>query len=281
MRPRAKKNLNTRIARCAGLLEEDPAARKGCWRGEKKEVRLEIGCGKGAFLCEMARRHPDVLFVGLECVRNVIVLALEKAAEAGLSNVVFVCGNARCLDDYFAEGEVDRIYLNFSDPWPKARQAKYRLTSDSYLPLYIKLLKERGSIVQKTDNRPLFDFSLKMYEMFGCRLSGTTFDLHGAGAEPENGGEGALREECYADSLEVITEYEGRFMTIGVPICRTEAVMPPKADVADRIRRCEEALREQNEAARIGRKRFESRAAQMAQENPSAGSARDTEDGLK
>ena len=110
MRPRAKKNLNTRIDRCSFLLVEDPAARKGTWRGEKKELRLEIGCGKGSFICEMARRHPDILFVGLECVRNVIVLAMEKAAEAGLENVLFICGNARSLADYFEESSTEDIF---------------------------------------------------------------------------------------------------------------------------------------------------------------------------
>ena len=256
MRPRAKKNLNTRIDRCSFLLVEDPASRKGNWRGGKKELRLEIGCGKGSFICEMARRHPDVLFVGLECVRNVIVLAMEKAAEAGLENVLFVCGNARSLADYFEEGELDRIYLNFSDPWPKSRHVKNRLTSDSYMPLYIKLLKERGSLIQKTDNRPLFDYSLSVYEEFGCELKGVTFDLHGT-----CGNEGPeavdFSEESGKDSLEVITEYETRFMGLGVPICRAEAVMPPKESVADRILQCEAALREQNEAARVGRKRLE------------------------
>lgn len=252
MRPRAKKNLTARIDRCSYLLVEDPAGRKGAWRGEKTELRLEIGCGKGAFLCEMARRHPDILFVGLECVRNVIVIAMEKAASAGLQNVLFICGNARSLGDYFEEGEIDRIYLNFSDPWPKSRHVKNRLTSDSYMPLYIKLLKERGSLIQKTDNRPLFDYSLSIYEEFGCELKGVTYDLHGKDNDAM-----ASFGSSGVDSLEVVTEYETRFMGLGVPICRAEAVMPPKESVADRILQCEAALQEQNEAARVGRKRLE------------------------
>ncbi len=245
MRPRPKKNLKSRIEKCSFLLVNSPEERKGAWKGDKKELHLEIGCGKGNFICGMAAKNPDIMFVGVECVENVIVTAMEKAAAAGLTNVAFICGNARYLGDYFETGEISRIYLNFSDPWPKSKHEKNRLTSETFMPLYIKLLKERGCIFQKTDNRELFDYSLEVYRNFGCVLHNVTFDLHSEPDYSENGG---------IDN--VVTEYEARFVGLGVPICRAEIEMPDKNLLADKIAECEAALARRNEATEKGKLRF-------------------------
>ncbi len=237
MRPRPKKNLKARVEKNSFLLSQDPAANKGKWLGDKKELHLEIGCGKGNFICGMAAENPDIMFIGLECVENVIVTAMEKAAAAGLTNVTFICGNARFLGDYFDEGEISRIYLNFSDPWPKSRHEKNRLTSDTFMPLYIKLLKEGGCIFQKTDNRELFDYSLEVYRGFGCTLRNVTFDLHN---EPD-----------YSDVGNVVTEYEARFAGLGVPICRAEIIMPDKSLMAEKIAECEAALARRNSFGKV------------------------------
>lgn len=212
---------------------------KGKWQSGKKALHLEIGCGKGNFICGMAEKNPDIMFVGIECVENVIVTAMEKVAEAGLTNVVFICGNARYLGDYFEEGEISRIYLNFSDPWPKSRHEKNRLTSDTFMPLYIKLLCDRGAVFQKTDNRDLFDYSLEVYRSFGCVLKNVTFDLHN---EPDYGENNGLDN--------VVTEYEARFVGLGVPICRAEVIMPDRGSVAEEIKACEAALARRNEATK-------------------------------
>ena len=213
MRLRTKKNLEPRIEKCAHLLLDEPAQYKGKWKETfgGKEVRLEIGCGKGSFVCGMAAMYPDVTFIALERVRNVIVTAMEKADKAGLTNVRFINGNARDLAEMFEDGEIDRIYLNFSDPWTKTRHEKNRLTSGTFMPLYIKLLKEHGELHQKTDNRGLFDFSLEVYKEYGCALSEISYDLHKDGMEGN-----------------VVTEYEQRFVDLGQPIHRVVVTMPSK-----------------------------------------------------
>ena len=244
MRPRPKKNLKARVEKCSYLMEKEPALLKGKWLGEYKELHLEIGCGKGNFICGMAEKNPEIMFIGVECVENVIVTAMEKASEAGLKNVRFICGNARYLGDWFEDGEIARIYLNFSDPWPKSRHEKNRLTSDTFMPLYIKLLKRNGYIFQKTDNRGLFDYSLEVYREFGCALENVTFDLHG---EPDYKG-------LSGNTDNVVTEYEARFVGLGMPICRAEIQMPDKELMAERIKECEAKLAKRNEATEKGKK---------------------------
>ncbi len=209
MRPRPKKHLEERIARCGTLHITDPCERKGKWRllEAQRPLHLEIGCGKGAFICGMAARHPEIDYVAVEIVRNVIVMAMEKALEAELTNVHFLTCDARMLENIFASGEVDRIYLNFSDPWPKTRQHKRRLTYPSFLKIYETILGGGGEIHQKTDNRDLFEASLEYYRETGWSLRNVTFDLHGDGAVTDS----------------VITEYERRFMDRGQPIFRVEA----------------------------------------------------------
>ena len=212
MRMRKKKHLEERIAACGDLLIADPRTHAGAWRAyfsertetdaSEKSLALEIGCGKGAFILEMARREPEVLFIAVEMCREALLLAMEKAKEAELKNVVFLCENAADLKEMFAFEEVDRIYLNFSDPWPKSKHAKRRLTAPSFLEIYAYLLKKDGFLRQKTDNVILFASSLENYRALGWRLSDLTDDLH---ASPQN-----------ADNVE--TEYEKNFSAKGFTI---------------------------------------------------------------
>lgn len=207
MRPRTKKHLEERIARCEQIHITDPCSRKGHWRIDERPLHLEIGCGKGAFVCQMAARHPEIDFVAVEVVRNVIVMAMEKAVAAGLTNVRFISCDARMLEEIFAPGEVDRVYLNFSDPWPKTRQHKRRLTYPTFLKIYENIMGGSGEIHQKTDNRDLFEASLEYYREAGWSLRNVSFDLHGDGAPVDS----------------AVTEYESRFMEKGQPIYRAEA----------------------------------------------------------
>lgn len=208
MRMRKKKNLIPRMERCAALIEKEPAARRGRWRADfpgYRELHLEIGCGRGRFTVETAKLCPDVFFVALEKVPDAMIIGLERAAAEGLSNVRFIVGDAASLPELFGEGEVDRIYLNFPDPWPGRRRAKRRLTSERFLPLYKTVLRPGGQIHFKTDNTELFEYSLQMFEEAGFALSEVTRNLH------ENGPVG------------VMTDYEMKFYAQGVSINRCVA----------------------------------------------------------
>lgn len=208
MRMRKKKNLVPRMERCAAVHVEDGFFMRGHWRDllpGAQELRVELGCGKGRFTVESARNEPDVLFIAIERVADALVVAMERAMEEGLKNVFFVVGDAAALPDYFASDEVDRIYVNFCDPWPPKRQAKRRLTHRNFLALYRKVLKMGGEIHFKTDNAPLFAFSLDEFPQAGYELSQVTDDLHG------NGPQG------------VMTDYEAKFHAEGIPIHRCVA----------------------------------------------------------
>ena len=136
MRMRKRNNLEPRMEACAGVWIQDPETRRGSWRQlypEARELHLEIGCGKGKFTAEMAEQNPDVLFIAVERVREALVLAMEKAISMGLKNVFFLSVDAAELDQLFAPGEADRIYLNFCDPWPRSKNAKRRLTYHTFL----------------------------------------------------------------------------------------------------------------------------------------------------
>ena len=213
MRMRKKKHTEERISACSYLLAT-PEGETGAFRkrfpgegNEKKELRLEIGCGKGAFLLETAKREPHVLFLGVEICREALMAAMEKIRDAGLSNVLFLSLDAAKLGEVLSPGEVDCIYLNFSDPWPKSRHAKRRLTAPSFLALYRALLREGGCIRQKTDNVPLFEYSLSQYEAEGWRCENICRDLH---ASPEAEGN-------------VLTEYEKNFAGKGMKILSVTA----------------------------------------------------------
>lgn len=163
--------------------------------------------GKGQFLMEMARRNPRINYVGIEMYDSVLLRALQRRAEQEeeLSNLLFLREDARLLPEMFDEGEVDRIYLNFSDPWPKSRHEKRRLTSREFLRRYEQILAPGGRVEFKTDNRELFDFSLTEVEEAGWTLVAHTFDLHG---------------DVLLSQGNVMTEYEEKFSGLGNPICK-------------------------------------------------------------
>ncbi len=205
MRMRARNHLEERLASCKNITLEnyDDAARTFVG---SSPLHIEIGCGKGGFITQTASLNPDVRYIAVEKVSNVIVLAMEKAAAANLSNIRFMRGNFQFLSESFPDKSVDRIYLNFSDPWPKKGYAKRRLTHGGFLEIYKRLLKDGGEICFKTDNRELFDFSLESFPENGFEVSCVTYDLHNSSFEGN-----------------VMTEYETRFSQMGVPICRLVA----------------------------------------------------------
>lgn len=210
MRMRKKKHTEERIEACGGVNVLNPEEHKGEWKklAGDRTLCLEIGCGKGSFVYGMAKKHPDKFFVAMEKVRDVIMLAMEKiTADSEINNVVFIAGDAEKLPEYFDVGEIDEIYLNFSDPWPKARHAKRRLTYRKFLEMYKGLLKDEGRIYFKTDNRPFFDFSLEEFPAAGYEMSDITFDLHASPYNDDN----------------VVTEYEATFSARGYKINRLVA----------------------------------------------------------
>ena len=212
MRMRKKKNLIPRMERCGDFLIRDPYDRRGTWRElmpTARELRLELGCGKGRFTAGTAAAEPDVLFIAVEMVPDAMVVAMERCVNAGLTNVYFVDANADQLPYFFAPGEIDRLYLNFSDPWPSNRHAKRRLTHGNFLKLYRQVLKMGGQIHFKTDNQGLFEFSVEEIPNFGFTLSEVTRNLH------EHGPVG------------VMTDYEAKFYEQGQPINRLVATMVP------------------------------------------------------
>jgi len=209
MRMRKKHNLDTRIGNCNDLLENNPSDNAGKWMKlfpDCNELHLEIGCGKGTFTAETAKNNPGILLVALEKEQNAMVMAMEKVQNAGISNVIFIDGDAANLREMFAPEEIKRIYLNFSDPWPKSRDAKFRLTAPSFLRSYADVLPEGGEIHFKTDNQPLFVWSCEKMEEEGWTLKERTNDLHANGI---NG---------------VMTDYEARFYAQGIKINRVVAV---------------------------------------------------------
>ncbi len=212
MRMRKKKNLLPRMERCSEYIIKDPYAMRGNWRSlmpECRELRLELGCGKGRFTAETAQNEPDVLFIALERVPDAMVVALERAQALGLRNVFFIDGDAARVPEMFAQGEVDRIYINFCDPWKKSHQAKRRLTHGNFLKLYRAVLRDSGEIHFKSDNDPLFEFSLEEIPQFGFTLSEVTRDLHKDGP------------------CGVMTDYEAKFYEAGQHINRLVATMMP------------------------------------------------------
>lgn len=210
MRMRKKKNLDTRLAACAAVMADDPAAHRGAWRalfGNENPVHLEIGCGKGRFIIEMARRYPEINFVAIEREEGALIMATERALELDLPNLRFLSFDAAALAEIFAPGEVDRIYLNFSDPWPPNRQRRRRLTHADYLDVYDSILKEDGDVCFKTDNQRLFEWSLASICEYGWLVQNISLDLHNS--------------ELAADNI--MTEYEEKFSEQGFRIYRLEA----------------------------------------------------------
>lgn len=221
MRMRKKPNLIPRMERCARVLVPTPEAaaeQKGRWREAlmplARELHVELGCGKGRFTAETAARDPDTLFIAIERVPDAMVIAMERVISAGLHNVFFLDDDAARLPLLFAPEEVDRIYINFCDPWPGSRHAKRRLTSEGFLRVYRQVLRDGGEVHFKTDNHDLFEWSLFQFPKVGYELSQVTRNLHGSGVQG------------------VMTDYEAKFYEQGVPINRCvgtkRALSPPE-----------------------------------------------------
>ncbi len=194
----------------SGFVVHSPERQKGNWPGifgNNNPVHLEIGMGKGRFLMDMAKEHPAINYVGIEKYSSVLLRAVQKMEQepAPLPNVRFIRMEAEAIADVFGQGEVGRIYLNFSDPWPKDRHAKRRLTSREFLSRYDKLLKPDGQLEFKTDNKELFAFSLEELEPAGWRAKEVTYDLHHDKGMMEGN---------------IMTEYEERFSSMGNAICK-------------------------------------------------------------
>ena len=210
MRMRKKKNLHPRMEACGDCWIRRPEDLRGHWRElypQAKNLEVELGCGKGRFTAGTAKAQPDTLLIAVEKVPDAMVVAMEKARDAGVHNVWFVDGDAALLPDMFAEGEIDRLYINFCDPWPKSNQKKRRLTHGNFLKKYRQVLAEGGAIHFKTDNDKLFEWSLEEIPQFGFRLSEVTRDLHADGA------------------VGVMTDYERKFFSEGKSINRCVATM--------------------------------------------------------
>ncbi len=226
MRMRKKRNFEERMEACgdllsargaAGILNMKEAAENyralidiaAAFGEERKEfpLALEIGCGKGGFILELAKREPDVNYLALEKMSNVILTPMEEVKKQGVGNIRFLNIRAECIPCYIPENSLERIYLNFSTPLPKLGYASQRLTHRGFLEKYKKLLKSGGKIIQKTDDRDFFDFSLEEYRACGFVLEEVTYDLYERGNPAWN----------------IVTEYEARWVERGLPIHRVVA----------------------------------------------------------
>lgn len=204
--PGAKEEIES-----SNYVIQNPQEQMGKWNAvfaNNNPINIEVGMGKGRFLMDMARINPEINYIGIEMYDSVLLRALQKREELEeegqrLENLYFMCVDARLLPEIFGKGEVTRIYLNFSDPWPKARHAKRRLPSRQFLERYEKILSENGSVEFKTDNRGLFEFSLEEAGSAGWSLCQSTYDLH---------------KDTVMNQGNVMTEYEEKFSGMGNPI---------------------------------------------------------------
>ncbi|MFC4403614.1 tRNA (guanosine(46)-N7)-methyltransferase TrmB [Gracilibacillus xinjiangensis] len=206
MRARHKPWADDYLKENTDIIEQTPTERKGMWKDvfqDNQPLQLEIGTGKGQFISGMAKQSPNKNFIGMEVVKSIIVSAVEKVKESGCENIRLINEDAEDLLDLFEPNEVETIYLNFSDPWPKNRHEKRRLTYKTFLEKYKKILKENGKLVLKTDNQGLFEYSLVSFSQFGCKLEEVTLDLH-----------------AVDDPANIMTEYEEKFSAKGQPIYR-------------------------------------------------------------
>lgn len=185
---------------------KDEKTKKGNWKSvfeKEAPLHIEVGMGKGRFLMELATRNPDINYVGIERYTSVLLRAVQKMEENPLPNLVFVCMDAAEIAEVFEKDEVDQIYLNFSDPWPKDRHAKRRLPSRQFLARFDQILKKDGVIEFKTDNRGLFDFAVEEVEPAGWKIDAISYDLHNDAKMSEGN---------------IMTEYEEKFSAKGNPI---------------------------------------------------------------
>lgn len=198
MRQRNVKNLEEKLELNSSFLIKEPREFKGKWAeefGNDKPIYLEIGCGKGQFIFTQATENPDCNYIAIEGQENVALRALQKAEQGGLNNLRIFIDYVQDLKDYFEEGELEGIYLNFSDPWPKARHAKRRLTYHKRLFNYKEVIGKEGCIEFKTDNDGLFEFTMEEIQDYGFQILEMTRDLHQSDYESKN----------------ITTEYEDKF----------------------------------------------------------------------
>ena len=190
------------------FVVHNPEGQKGNWHGifgNNNPIHIEIGMGKGRFIMDMARLHPEINYIGIEKYSSVLIRGIQKMEKEELPNLYFIRMDAEEITDVFGQGEVNKIYLNFSDPWPKDRHAKRRLPSREFLNRYRIILSEEGNLEFKTDNQELFAFALEELEPAGWHPDQVTYDLH-HDAEMMEGN--------------IMTEYEERFSSLGNPICK-------------------------------------------------------------
>ena len=212
MRMRKMRNLEPRTEKCGDYRVTDPQDRKGRWREKMpgcKALWVELGCGKGKFTAETAAANPEVLLVAVEKCREAMVVAMEKAQAMGLTNVFFIDMDVANMESVFAPGEIDRLFVNFPDPWPRKKNAKRRLTFRTFLEIYCRCIQEGGELHFKTDNAPLFAFSLEEFAACGLEVKNVTDDLHRDGI------------------VGIMTGYEEKFHALGTPIHRCEVVCRP------------------------------------------------------
>ncbi|MCM3786999.1 tRNA (guanosine(46)-N7)-methyltransferase TrmB [Domibacillus indicus] len=215
MRLRNKPWAREKISAHPQYIVPNPEEAKGHWYeifGNNNPIHIEVGTGKGQFVTGMAKQNPDINYIGIEMYESVIVTALDRLIEADLPNLKLLNVDGAELLNYFEKGEVGRVYLNFSDPWPKSRHAKRRLTYKTFLSLYESLMPEGGEVHFKTDNQGLFEFSLKSFSEYGMLLTFVSLDLHNSSFEGN-----------------VMTEYEEKFSAKGQRIYRSEARFQPRA----------------------------------------------------
>lgn len=187
---------------------QNPEKHCGLWKsvfGNDHPLHLEIGTGKGRFIMQLAQEHPEINYIGIEKYSSVLLRCLEKQEDLALPNLVFIRGDAELLNTYFAEGEIERIYLNFSDPWPKERHAKRRLPSSEYLRRYDRILAQGGVIEFKTDNQALFAFAVDEVAQSAFEIAQITRDLH---------------NDPVMNEGNIMTEYEEKFSKKGNKICK-------------------------------------------------------------
>ncbi len=211
MRMRKKPNLIPRMERCAAIQLKNPEEYRGRWAAAfpgYDRLELELGCGKGKFTVGMAAANPESLLVAVERVPDAMVVAMERSMELGLENVRFIDMDASRLSEVFAPGEVSRIHINFPDPWHKTKQFKRRLTAPSFLSVYRQLMPVGGEIHFKSDNSPLFEWSVEQFQNDGWTLREITRDLHAGG------------------QVGIMTDYETKFYEQGIAINRLVAVRP-------------------------------------------------------
>ncbi len=215
LRQRYKPWAETYIKEHSAWIIPNPEEFKGKWQtafNNENPVHIEVGTGKGQFLIGMAKMYPEINFIGIELAQSVIVTATEKVMAADVKNLLLLNKDANDLRDFFADNEIDTVYLNFSDPWPKNRHEKRRLTYHTFLEQYRDILLNEKNFQLKTDNRSLFEYSLLSFSAFGMKLEEVSLDLHKD-----------------ADPLNIMTEYEEKFSAKGHPIYRCRASFPSKS----------------------------------------------------